>query len=232
MEYLSRRRQLKRIVSWKISLRSIISWKAISKFVTLVLIAIIIAPLTVFLTIKHEYQPQIYYNLKDVPTEKVAIVFGAGLAESGTMPSDILKDRVAAAVDLYNAGKVKKILMTGDNQTPTHDEPKIMVDYAKSLGVREFDLISDMYGVRTYDSCYRARAIYNIDEAILITQSFHLPRALYFCSSFGIKVIGYSADRNVYQDINYLNFREFFATIYAFWNVAVLAPPVYLGDKG
>ena len=114
------------------------------------------------------------------PAAPAAIVFGAGLWRDGS-PSPVLQDRVATAADLYFSGKVKKILMSGDNRFIYYNEPGAMKKFALSLGVPEEDIVLDYAGRRTYDTCYRARAIFGLKEAILVTQSFHLPRALILC---------------------------------------------------
>lgn len=179
----------------------------------------------------YTYSTKIVNDINDVPVTRVAIVFGAGLAQGETQPSDVLEDRVLAAAELYKAGKVDKILMSGDNTYVDHNEPKIMMETAMNAGVKEFDLQPDYAGRRTYDTCYRAKAIFGINKAVLVTQSYHLPRALYICSSLGIDVIGYSADRREYVGISDYTVREYFATFLAFWELNVSSPDVILGDK-
>jgi SanA protein len=143
-------------------------------------------------------QSRIYRTAADAPEAPVAIVFGAGLYRDGT-PMPVLADRVATAVDLYKAGKVRKLLLTGDNRFPEYNEPEAMRRYAISLGVPEADLVSDYAGRRTYDSCYRARYIFQVKKAILVSQEFHLPRAVYLCDQLGIDSTGVAADRRAYR---------------------------------
>jgi SanA protein len=160
------------------------------------------------------------YNPETVPARSVAIVFGARVYRNGR-PSAMLADRVATAVDLYSAGKVNVLLMTGDNSTPYYDEPGAMRDYAISLGVPSEAIVIDGAGTRTYDSCYRASAIYDVQDAILVTQNFHLDRALLTCNGLGIDAVGVSAD---YQrpwgysrvSLSYSRLRELPATLLAF----------------
>ena len=116
------------------------------------------------------------YTVSDVPAQRVAIVFGAGLRYDGT-PTAILKDSVQTAVQLYQQGKVDKLLMSGDNSFVEYNEPEAMRQYALDLGVPEADIVSDYAGRRTYDTCYRAKVIFQVQSAILVTQNFHLPRA-------------------------------------------------------
>jgi SanA protein len=170
------------------------------------------------------------YTTANVPARKAGIVFGAGLNRSGT-PSAVLRDRIETAAQLYAEGKIQKILMSGDNRFVDYNEPGAMRDYAKQLGVPEKDIVLDYAGRRTYDTCYRARHIFEIDEAILISQSFHLPRALFTCSNLGIKSIGVPSDVRHYlrRSYAYWNIREIPATTVAFWQVWVTRPLPVLG---
>lgn len=165
------------------------------------------------------------------PVQRVAIVFGAGLWRDGS-PTPVLQDRVAAAAELYFNGKVEKLLMSGDNSTIYHNEPGAMHDFAVGLGVPEEDIVLDYAGRRTYDTCYRARAIFGIQEAILVTQSFHLPRALYLCNHLGLPAVGVAADMRAYRRVSllYWNLRELPATLTALWELYISRPLPVLGD--
>ncbi|MCH7663297.1 MAG: YdcF family protein, partial [Chloroflexi bacterium] len=129
----------------------------------------------------------------EVAPSSVAIVFGAGLRRDG-LPTSVLRDRVATAADLYLSGKVGELLMSG--QSP---EPDVMREFALGLGVPAAAILLDNGGLRTYDSCYRAAQIFGIEEAILVTQGFHLPRALYVCDALGIPAQGVAADNYRYR---------------------------------
>ena len=112
-----------------------------------------------------------------------------GLWRNGT-PTPVLQDRIETAADLYFAGKVEKLLMSGDNRFIYYNEPGAMREYAISLGVPEEDIVLDYAGRRTYDTCYRAKAIFGLEKAILVTQAFHMPRALYTCNQLGVESPG------------------------------------------
>ena len=171
------------------------------------------------------------YSAQSVPPAPVAIVFGAGLWRDGT-PTTILRDRISTAADLYFNGKVKKILMSGDNSYIDYNEPGAMRQYALSLGVPEEDIVLDYAGRRTYDTCYRASAIFGVKQAILVTQGFHLPRALYTCNVLGLKAVGVASDHQVYRKSSMIfwNLRELAATLTALVQVHLTHPMPILGD--
>jgi SanA protein len=170
------------------------------------------------------------FPLGQAPQGKTAIVFGAGLYRDGS-PSPVLRDRVQTAVELYEAGKVEKLLMSGDNSTPSYNEPGAMQKYAIQLGVPEDAIVLDYAGRRTYDTCYRAKSIFGITEAFLVTQDYHLPRALYICDVLGLKTIGISADRRNYRLGTYIywRLREIPATFSAFVDLYLRKPQPILG---
>lgn len=172
------------------------------------------------------------YTVETVPTGRVALVFGAGLRRDGT-PSPVLRDRVRTAANLYFAGKVEKLLMSGDNRFEYYNEPEAMRQYARDLGVPDEDIVLDYAGRRTYDTCYRALYIFALQEATLVTQSFHLPRALFTCNQLGVSAVGVSADTGSYNRRSYIywNIRELAATLTALWEVMVTRPYPVLGDR-
>lgn len=172
------------------------------------------------------------YTVEESPFARAAIVFGAGLQRDGT-PSPVLKDRVSAAVQLYQQGKVEKLLMSGDNRFEDYNEPAAMKSYAVDLGVPENVIVLDYAGRRTYDTCYRAKHIFGLEEALLVTQKFHLPRALFTCRGLGIEARGVSADLRDYHtnSLRFWNTRELPATLVALWQVWVSHPLPVLGDK-
>jgi len=166
------------------------------------------------------------------PTAQVALVFGAGLRRDGS-PTAILRDRVQAAVQLYREGKVEKILLSGDNSYIYYNEPGAMKEYALVLGVAEEDIVLDYAGRRTYDSCYRAGAIFGITKAILVTQPFHLPRAVYTCRQLGLDASGFAAENIYFRKVSrlYWNIREVPAMLVAIFDVHITHPLPILGEK-
>jgi SanA protein len=179
-------------------------------------------------TLTGRYEGRIYRTAEAVPARPVAVVFGAGYWPDGT-PSDVMKDRVEAAVDLYRAGRVRTVLFSGDNRFANYNEPGKMREYALSLGLPDEAIELDYAGRRTYDTCYRAREIFGLHEVVLVTQRYHLPRALYTCEKLGLDAIGYAADRRPYVYIRQYRLREIPALWVAWWQLWVTHPLPVLG---
>ncbi len=200
--------------------------------ISIVLLSLGIAVLAIPRLISALYSVQRVYALEDVPQKAVAIVFGAGLSRDGS-PTPILRDRVEMAAALYFRGKVKILLMSGDNRRVSYNEPAAMREYAIQLGVPESAIVLDYAGRRTYDTCYRAGAIFEVKDVVLVTQSFHMPRALLTCNLLGVQAVGVASDQrpHLLRNLMYWNLRELPATLTAFWDVLVSHPQPVLGQK-
>lgn len=127
-----------------------------------------------------------------------AIVFGAGLRRDGT-PTQVLADRVAAAVNLHHQGTVRSLLLSGSTHGASYDEAEAMRNLAIRLGVEPSAILVDKLGFRTLETCLRARQAFGIQTAVLVTQRFHLPRALALCEATGIQAQGVPADLTPYS---------------------------------
>jgi SanA protein len=171
------------------------------------------------------------FTLEDAHPQPVAIVFGAGLYRDGSA-GPVLRDRVETAAQLYKAGIVDKLLMSGDNRFLEYNEPEAMRQYALDLGVPDDAIVLDYAGRRTYDTCYRAYEIFQVESAILVTQHFHMSRALFLCNQFGIDATGVEADNRYFlkRARLYWNVREIFAITQAIWDVYVAKPLPVLGE--
>lgn len=213
-------------IAWMI--RRMIAW--ILRVILILLTLGILGIFTPRLFVKFYAWPRTYTS-SESPQKPVAIVFGAGLRRDGS-PTAVLRDRVIKAAELYLSGKVGKLLMSGDNRSVYYDEPSAMRDYAVSLGVSENDILLDYAGLRTYDTCYRASAIFGIKDTVLVTQAFHLPRALYTCNALGVSAVGVVADRFSYRPASmvFWNLREVAATLMAFLEVHVTRPTPVIGS--
>lgn len=201
-------------------------WRIVLLFSALGLLGVILPRL-----VTSVYSLNRIYQKENAPAERLAIVFGAGLRRDGT-PTAVLRDRVETAASLYFNGKVEKLLLSGDNSLEFYNEPGAMREYALSLGVPDTAIAMDFAGRRTYDTCYRAKVIFGVDEALLVTQKFHLPRALFLCNALGLNAYGVEANNNRYRNGSLLiwNIREQMATVTAFMDVYVNNPLPVLGD--
>lgn len=134
-----------------------------------------------------------------------------GCAVYGDRPSPMLKERLDAGIELYMANKVAKLLMSGDNLTPYYKEVDVMKKYAIEKGVSEEDILVDHAGLSTYDSMYRAVSDFDLNNFIIVSQKYHLHRALFISEQLGVSSIGVSADKTVYSGQSYREFREILA---------------------
>jgi len=155
-------------------------------------------------------------NIADAPQAPVGIVFGAGLRRDGG-PTTVLYDRVAAAAQLFSEGKVDSLLLSGYETVEGYSEPSAMREVAESLGVPSEAIVTDGLGTRTFTTCERAISTFGIKQALLITQDYHLPRALAICEGLGIDAVGVSADLRPYSPraLQYWETREIPATLVA-----------------
>ena len=196
------------------------------------LLALLLLPVLLLGYVLLSTEPVRYNEPAQVPAERVAVVFGAGLRRDGT-PSLMLADRVDAAVQLYRLGRVQKLLMTGDNSSTDYNEVAAMRRYAEQAGVAPQDITLDYAGFSTYESCYRARAIFGVQKAILVTQQYHLPRAVYTCRQLGVEAVGLGTpDWGRYPERVILPYtrREAAATLNALVALHVTHPaPTFLG---
>jgi vancomycin permeability regulator SanA len=150
-------------------------------------------------------------SISQVPYHEVAIVFGAGVQKNGE-PTPYLRHRIETAVKLYKAKRVSKLLMSADNSSKKYNEPSAMKRYAEKLGVPANAITLDYAGFNTYDSCYRAHAVFGLKEATLVSQGYHLPRAMTTCEGLGVKNTGVIAeDQSRDYTVNYI-LREFLST--------------------
>lgn len=167
------------------------------------------------------------HTLKSAPVMPTAVVFGAGLSRDG-QPSTVLADRVATAAALYHQGKVSRILMSGTVRGSDYDEPSAMRSLALKIGVPAEDILVDSGGNRTLYTCLRARQIFGVEQALLISQQFHLPRALVICDASGVSAMGVAADLHPYRFQFFWELREIPATLRAIWDAYFHKPKIEL----
>jgi SanA protein len=180
----------------------------------------------------HGYDDRIITDINSLdtggwPTPRVAVVFGASIYGNGDL-SPILADRVNTAIDLYNAHKVDRILVSGDARHPSYNEPKAMFEYLISHAVAPKDVIIDASGRSTYETCLRAKEVFGLKQAVLVSQGFHLSRALYIANELGLDSVGMAGDMKTEQEIDYQGVREWAAELKAFLNLNFISPDASL----
>lgn len=167
----------------------------------------------------------------EVPSAPVAIVLGAGLDGAGR-PSPFLAARLDTAVELYRRGTVRALLMSGDHSTTSHDEVDAMARYARSNGVAAEAIVLDHAGFDTYSSCFRARSVWGLERAVVVTQAFHLPRAVWLCRRLGVHVEGVAASDLGYRSVSAYGWvRELPAADKALLDVVRGREPMFPGPR-
>jgi vancomycin permeability regulator SanA len=156
------------------------------------------------------------------------LVLGAGVRDG--RPTDMLRDRLDTAVELYFSGAAKKLLVSGDHGSDDYDEVNVMKDYAVEKGVPSEDIFMDHSGFSTYESIYRADAVFGVESCIIVTQKYHLFRALYAAEQFGMRAVGVSADVREYSGAFYRETRETLARVQDFFECLFKPLPTCLGD--
>ncbi|MFE0916850.1 vancomycin high temperature exclusion protein [Streptomyces nigra] len=165
----------------------------------------------------------------DVPRTDVAVVFGAGLWDGE--PSPYLAHRLDTAARLYRAGRIEVVLVTGDNSRKDYDEPDAMRAYLVRHGVPDARIVSDYAGFDTWDSCVRAKRIFGVDDAVLISQDFHIRRAVALCQEAGVTSYGVGVAARHDVTWYYGGVRELFAAGKAALDAVVEPDPRFLGRR-
>ena len=193
------------------------------------------------------------YVTKSVKSEIAGVDTGSGLTEteagacksidpqcilvlgcavwSDNQPSPMLKDRLDTAIALYRAGVAPKLLLSGDNSIVEYSEPDCMLQYTLAQGIPPEDIFLDFAGFSTYESVYRAHAVFRADRLIVVTQKYHLFRALKACDALGIEAKGVASNQRKYAGRYYREAREVLARDKDFFKGLIKAKPTYLGDE-
>ena len=194
-------------------------WFKILAGVTL-LAAVFVIAITV--NVRWAYRDRMH-KPADVPVKPIIMILGASLKPDG-QPSDYLADRLKVGAELYKQGKAMAILVTGDDGLMKTNEIQVMRQTLVQAGVPEPVMLFDGHGYRTYESCSRAKSQFGVTQAIIVTQDFHLPRALYLCNHLGVDAVGASADSRTYKDLWWNLSRDWLASFKA-WIDINLWPP-------
>ena len=204
--------------------------KKILKYIIILSIFFIFIVFTPNLYVKNSVERKIkddnYITIQDVDC---IVVLGAGVWGDG--PSPMLKDRLNKAIELYKLGVSPKIIMSGDHGTKEYDEVNIMKEYAIEEGVPSKDIFMDHAGFSTYDSMYRAKYIFGAKKIIVVTQEYHLFRALYIADKLGLDVVGVPAEKIEYSGQEMRNIREILARDKDFVKCLYKPKAKYLGEE-
>lgn len=165
---------------------------------------------------------------KELENVDCILVLGAGIW--GDKPSPMLEDRLLQGITLYNNQTSSKIIMSGDHGKEEYDEVNVMKDFAIEKGVKSEDIFMDHAGFSTYDSVYRAKEIFKAQKIIIVTQKYHLHRALYVAEKLGIEAYGVALDPREYRGQVVRELREVLARDKDFFKCIIKPEPTYLGD--
>lgn len=202
--------------------------KKIIKLGILGLIILIAIVLLVNFYVVASVRNQIINDVNEKENFDCVLVLGAGIR--GNRPSPMLQDRLDEAISLYNEGIVSKIIVSGDHGTDGHDEVNIMKDYITEKEIPSEDVFMDHAGFSTYDSVYRAKEIFKANKIIIVTQKYHLYRALYIAGKLDIDAIGIASDPRKYSGQFIRDIREILARDKDFVKCIFKPKPTYLGD--
>jgi SanA protein len=172
----------------------------------------------------------LYKDVNEVPECHTVIVLGAMVSSSGT-PSDYLQDRLDMAIGLYNSHKVSRFLLSGDHGQTTYDEVNAMKHYLLDHGIKTEDIFLDHAGFDTYSTMVRAGKVFLVKDVIIVSQEFHISRAVYIARSVGLNAYGIQADKQHYAGLRQLKIREVLARVKAFLEVTFHKKPRFLGNQ-
>ncbi len=182
-------------------------------------------------SIRKESRDFVSYRIADVPETKVALLLGTGKTLSNGMPNAYFYNRIQAAIDLYKSGKIKYILVSGDNSSKDYNEPEDMQLTLMKYGIPKERIVMDHAGFRTLDSVVRAKDIFGQTKLVIISQKFHNERAVFLARKNGMEAFGYNAnDVNKYAGLK-TNLREYLAKTKVYWDLLFGVQPKFGGEK-
>lgn len=207
--------------------------KNLFKAIFIVFIVAVIMVTATNLTVVLSSKGKIFDDISDVTIEDADCIIVLGCGVYDTTPSPLLEDRLNIAIDLYLEGKAPKILMSGDHGKSNYDEVNVMRNYAMERGVPSEDIFMDHAGFSTYETMYRAREIFGVESAIVVTQQYHLYRSLYNASAMGMEVQGVCAAGHDFSRSSLMvwNTREILARMKDFFFCIFKPRPTFLGDS-
>ena len=214
---------------------SVLKKKKRKKRILLSMLSIVVVALlsicTANMVIEEKTQDYIYSDVQDVPSQKVGLLLGTAKNNSGGGINLYFKYRIEAAVALYKAGKIKNIVVSGDNGRSSYNEPEDMKNELMKNGVPENAIYLDYAGFRTLDSVVRMDKIFGQKEFIIISQPFHNQRAIYIAQHYGLKAFGYNAKDVKTKSAIKVQIREKFARVKVFVDIITGKAPKFLGEE-
>lgn len=203
--------------------------KKVIKYIVIILIVIITIILTINLYVKLSTKKQIT-NIEEANFENVDCILVLGAGVWGDKPSPMLEDRLLQAIELYKNNISSKIIMSGDHGKEDYDEVNIMKKFAIEKGVPSENIFMDHAGFSSYESVYRAKEIFGANKIIIVTQKYHLYRALYIANKLGIEAYGINSDPRQYVGATYRELREILARNKDFVKCIFKPEPTFLGN--
>lgn len=205
--------------------------KNMFKIFLLLLVAGIIFTAWANYSIRQESREFVSYRIADVPKTKTALLLGTGKTLSNGMPNAYFYNRIQAAADLYKSGRIRYIIVSGDNGTKDYNEPEDMQYALIQNGVPQDKIYMDHAGFRTLDSVIRAKEIFGQTQLVIVSQKFHNERAVFLARKNGMEAFGYNApDVNRYAGLK-TNLREYLAKAKVYWDLILGVEPKFGGDR-
>ena len=208
--------------------------KIFKRLIILALVMVIALGIFVFVinykVVKYARRYMLSENAVDKYNYDAAVVLGASVKKDKT-PSLMLQDRLDKAVVLYTSGVVKRVIMTGDHIDDYYNEVNPMKDYAVGKGIDSNNIFLDHYGISTYDSMYRMKEVFSTEKPLIITQDYHLYRAIYIARKLGMDAYGISSNEREYTMQFYYDFRELLARVKDYFKVMKKPTSKYKSSK-
>ena len=206
--------------------------KKIVKIILIIVVSILCVSIVFVFAIntyvKLSSKSQIVYDYSNINSVDCILVLGAGI--TGNKPSPMLEERLLKGIELYEAGVAPKLIMSGDHSREDHDEVNVMKQYAIEKGVPSEDIFMDHAGLSTYESIYRAKEIFQSKKIVIVTQEYHLYRALYIARQLGIDAVGVATEHHSYPGDTAREVREILARNKDFVQCVFKPKPTYLGE--
>jgi len=205
--------------------------KKLTRLILLTLCLILIAMVWANYTINSFAEGKTYSTVSEIPKNKVGLILGTSKKLKGGQSNPYYSNRITAAVTLFKAGKIKYVLVSGDNGSIYYNEPTAMKKDLISAGIPKEKIFLDYAGFRTLDSVFRAKIVFGLEEVTIISQKFHNERAIYLATKKGLHAIGYNAKDIPLEAGLKIQFREYFARVKVFLDLALKTQPRFYGEK-